>query len=124
MNGVYRQKAEIGHTDERRTILPIFNGNFTARQVKILHAKKGSILGNHYHMYSEIRYLMEGRVHYYLKNRQNNTSMEFIMEKGEIMITGPEITHTGEFLEDSIMIEGTEDPYISADINDYKEILK
>lgn len=124
MNGVYRIKAQIAHEDERRSIMPIFNGEFTAKQMKILRAKKGSILGNHYHLYSEIRYLMSGRVHYYLKNRRDNTSMEFIMEAGEIMMTGPEITHTGEFLEDSIMIEGTEDTYVSAEINDYKDILK
>jgi len=124
MQGVTIWNAQIAHEDERRSIMPIFNGEFTARQIKILRAKKGSILGNHYHLYSEIRYLMKGEVYYWLLNKRTSEKIEFIMHEGEIMMTGPEIVHTGEFMKDSIMIEGTEDPYISAEINDYKEILK
>lgn len=124
MNGVIVRKAEIAHQDERRSIMPIFNGDFTAQQVKILRVKKGSILGNHYHLYKEIRYLISGKIYYYLKNKRTGAYSEFIMNEGEVMITGPEISHTGEFMEDTVMIEGTEDPYISPEINDYKDILK
>ncbi len=40
------------------------------------------------------------------------------------MITDPYIAHTGKFLEDSIIIEGTEEVYKSAEFNDVVCILK
>jgi dTDP-4-dehydrorhamnose 3,5-epimerase-like enzyme len=124
MKGVIIYKIPIAHQDKRRKIMPMFNGEFIARQIKILDVKKGNTLGNHYHRYKEIRYLLKGRVQYYLLNIATGEKDEFIMEKGQVMITDGFIAHTGTFLENSIMIEGTEEQYINAKHNDVKWELK
>ena len=127
MKGVTIKPIKLAHSDERRDILEMFNGDFDCKQVKILKVRKGQILGNHYHKYREIRYLLKGSIQYYLKNMLNPQSKkieEFIMNEGDVMITDSHIAHTGKFLEDSIIIEGTEEPYISAEHNDVIYILK
>ena len=124
MKGVTIKPIKLVHSDHRRDILEMFNGDFDCKQVKILKVKKGQILGNHYHLYRENRYLLKGKIQYYLKNVKTNEYEEFIMHEGEVMVTDPYIAHTGEFLEDSIIIEGTEEPYISAEHNDVVYILK
>ena len=132
MKGVKVYPIKIAHSDERRDILEMFNGDFDCKQVKILKVKKGQILGNHFHLYKEIRYLLKGKIKYYLKKVEplglnipfKNLVEEFIMNEGEVMITEPFIAHTGEFLEDSIIIEGTEEKYIDAKHNDVVYILK
>jgi len=126
MKGVKIYPIKLAHSDERRDILEMFNGDFDCKQVKILKVRKGNILGNHYHKYREIRYLLSGKIKYYFQN-MNAAKLfikELIMSEGEVMITDAYIAHTGEFLEDSIIIEGTEEPYIDAEHNDFKYILK
>lgn len=124
MKGVIIKPIKLAHSDERRDILEMFNGDFDCKQVKILKVKKGQILGNHYHLYRENRYLLTGKIKYYLKNINTGEEEEFIMNEGYVMITDVEIAHTGEFLEDSIIIEGTEDVYISGKVNDKVYKLK
>lgn len=124
MKGVTIKPIKLAHSDERRDILEMFNGDFDCKQVKILKVKKGQILGNHYHKYRENRYLLKGKIKYYLRNIWNDEYEEFVMEEGEVMITDSFIAHTGEFLEDSTIIEGTEAVYISGKHNDVEYILK
>ena len=118
MKGIKLEKIKVAHSDERRDILEMFNGGFDCKQVKILKVRKGNILGNHYHKYRENRYLLEGKIKYHLKNIKTGEEEQFIMNEGEVMMTDPCIAHTGEFLEDSIIIEGTEAVYKSAEHND------
>lgn len=120
MRGIKIYTPEIAHKDKRRSLLPIYNGDFVARQMKIIKVKKGSTLGNHYHRYGEVRYLFSGKARYFLRNIVTGENYEFTMKKGEVMITEAWIAHTANFLEDSIMIEGTEEPYVSAEHNDIK----
>ena len=124
MKGVTIKPIKLAHSDHRRDILEMFNGDFDCKQVKILKVKKGQILGNHYHKYRENRYLLSGKIQYYLRNVKTIEYEEFIMNAGEVMITDPYIAHTGEFLEDSVIIEGTESIYISAEVNDVIYKLK
>lgn len=124
MKGIKLEKIKIAHSDERRDILEMFNGDFDCKQIKILKVRKGNILGNHYHTYRENRYLLEGKIKYYLKNIKTNEEEEFIMNEGDVMMTDAYIAHTGEFLEDSIIIEGTEEVYKSAKHNDVVYKLK
>ena len=130
MKGVTIKPIKLAHSDERRDILEMFNGDFDCKQVKILKVKKGQILGNHWHKYREIRYLLKGKIKYYLKNINfiPDTDTDFIemflMNEGEVMVTDAYIAHTGEFLEDSIIIEGTEEVYKSAEFNDFVYKLK
>jgi len=126
MNGVKIYPIKLAHSDERRDILEMFNGDFDCKQVKILKVRKGQILGNHYHCYREIRYLLKGKIQYYLKDVKNEprSIYNIIIREGEVMITDPYIAHTGKFLEDSIIIEGTEEKYIDAKHNDVIYKLK
>ncbi len=130
MKGVTIKPIKLAHSDERRDILEMFNGDFDCKQVKILKVRKGQILGNHWHKYREIRYLLKGKIKYYLKNINfiPDTDTDFIemflMNEGEVMVTDAYIAHTGEFLEDSIIIEGTEEVYKSAEFNDFVYKLK
>ena len=57
MKGLKYQEIKPAHEDERRSLIPVFNGDFTALQIKLLKIKKGSILGNHYHNYKETFYI-------------------------------------------------------------------
>ncbi len=118
MKGIKLEKIKVAHSDERRDILEMFNGDFDCKQIKILKIRKNNMLGNHYHTYRENRYLLKGKAKYYLKNVHTGEEEQFLMNEGEMMMTDPYIAHTGEFLEDSIMIEGTEEVYKSAKHND------
>ena len=118
MKGVDIYPIKIAHSDERRDILEMFNGNFNCKQVKILKVRKGNTLGNHFHNYRENRYLLKGKILYYLENVDTKEQETFIMEEGYIMITDKRIAHTGIFLKDSIIIEGTEEVYTSGEVND------
>jgi cupin superfamily acireductone dioxygenase involved in methionine salvage len=124
MNGVKIYPIKLAHSDSRRDILEMFNGDFNCKQVKVLKVRKYNILGNHYHTYREIRYLLKGKIQYYLKDINTGIEEQFIMNEGDIMITESYIAHTGEFLDDSIIIEGTEEEYIDAKHNDVVYKLK
>ncbi len=124
MKGLKLEKIKVAHSDERRDILEMFNGGFDCKQVKILKVKKGNILGNHYHKYRENRYLLEGKVKYFLKNVKTKEYEEIMMNEGDVMKTDSYVAHAAEFLEDSIIIEGTEAIYKSAKHNDVWYKLK
>ena len=112
------EKVEPASSDERRTLIPVFNGDFLAKQVKVLSIKKNSVLGNHYHEYSELFYLLEGRANYTFEDVDTKERRSIEMKKGERIRISPRIAHKAEFLEDTVMIEGTEAEYISREAND------
>ena len=125
MNGVKFQKIETAHKDERRELIPMFNGDFIAKQIKVLKIKKGSVLGNHYHEYNETFYLLEGEADYYFENIKTKERDFIHLKAGERITIEPEIAHRAEFLQDTVMIEGTEDPYVSKEVNDkFYEVSK
>ena len=122
MYGVHLTKAHIVSEDERRKIVEITNGGLTMKCLKVLYCKRGDhILGEHWHTYAEVRYLMKGHVHYKLKHVLTGETMEFDMEEGDILYTTGFVIHTGLFKEDSIMVDGSESSYISRSFNDCVE---
>ena len=118
MDDVKIQHIEPAHKDDRRELSAMFNGDFTARQIKILKINKGAILGNHYHEYNETFYLLSGNANYIFVNIKTGERQEVKIGEGDRIIIKPRIAHKAEFVEDTVMIEGTEDPYISAEVND------
>lgn len=119
MNGVTLKKALIVNEDDRRKLVEISNGLIHISNLKVLFCKKGEhVLGNHWHTYPEVRYLLKGKVHYKLRNTINNEIIELDMEDGDILFTTGFITHTGIFSEDSIMIDGGQEAYVSREFND------
>ena len=123
MKGLTHQTMEPAHADERRSLTPIFNGDFTALQIKLLKIKEGSTLGNHYHHYRETFYLLKGEADYTFENIETKEREKIHLKKGERITIEPGIAHKATFLEDTIMIEGTQWPYISKEVNDQEYIL-
>ena len=134
MRGVYIKKASIIAEDDRRKIVSILNGELGVRDIHILLIKKGEqILGNHFHWYPEIMYILKGGGTWYLKNRmttynpkdpENEHQMEVRLEEGDIMIKAPFITHTAIVDADSIILDGSSESWISEEFNHYREVLK
>lgn len=120
MKGVYFSKIKEVSKDDRRTILDVFNGDFTDKHMKIIEIKKGNILGGHYFKHRAIRYLMKGEVDYQFHNILTNEKDRFIMSEGEILLTDPYVVHTATFLKDSIIVEGEEAPFIPGGENGIK----
>ena len=144
MRGVYIKKANVIAEDDRRKIVSILNGEIGVRDIHILHMKEGGkILGNHFHWYPEIMYIMKGGGTWYLKNRMiqipenydelkdknmndvyRDMYMEVRLEEGDIMIKAPFITHTAVVDADSIILDGSSESWINEDWNHIREVLK
>jgi len=119
MDGLKFDHIDPIHSDERRTLTAIFNDEgFTSRQTKLLDISKGNILGKHYHDYKEMFYLLKGRANYTFVDVNTREKVEIKMKKGDRVIIEPYIAHKAEFIEDTTMIENTEQPYVSPEVND------
>jgi len=124
MKGVIIKKAEIVSSDNRRDIIEIMNGQLGIRNLKVLKVKKGElILGNHWHTYSEVMYILKGWGHYHMKNLDTNEYEEFDLKEGDIVFRTGRIVHAGYFIEDSIIIDGATETYLNTDFNDIKEVI-
>lgn len=103
--------VEVTHEDERRRLSAIFNGEFIAKQVKLIEIKMDSILGNHYHSYPELFYVLSGEATYTLESVKSKERQVVKLKKGDRLIIGPEIAHKANMVAGTIMIEATEKPY-------------
>jgi len=122
MRGVTVTKAKEVHSDKRRRLVEIMNGQFAGKNIKILEVKAESYLGGtkgHYHNYAECMYVMKGRVwDYKMTNIDTGESQSYDLEEGDIIYRGPRIIHGGWFSKGSIIIDIAEDTYISGEYND------
>jgi quercetin dioxygenase-like cupin family protein len=118
MDGVDVREVLPVHEDERRTLSAMFNGDFTAEQIKIIDIKKDSTLGNHYHNYRETFYVLDGKAFYTVENIETKERKELTLSKGQRMTIQPRIAHKALLKAGTIMIEGTARKYISAEEND------
>lgn len=126
MKGVVIKKANVISEDERRKIVSVMNGELNVKDIHILFMKKGgveNVLGNHKHWYPEVMYVLKGKVHYWLKNKEGET-MECDMEEGDIMYRAPEVVHTCTCTDDAILIDGASESWINDDWNHVREELK
>ena len=109
-------KIPVSHEDDRRTLTAIFNGDFTSKQVKILHSKTRAILGGHYHNYPELFYVLKGSFSFSLEI--DNETQNGILTEGYRLVIPPHVKHTMLFEPDTITIEATTEPYLSPEEND------
>jgi len=124
MKGVMIKKAEVVSDDKRRSIFEIMNGQMTIKNMKVLKVKKGAqLLGNHWHPYSEVMYMLKGSARYKMKNIDTKEEEFFDLEEGDVVFRTGRIVHAGVFKEDSIVIDGAAEPYISQDFNDIQEVI-
>jgi len=112
--------VQVAHEDDRRRLSVIFNGDFVAQQAKIIEVKKDSILGNHYHSYAELFYILEGEATYFLKSVNTGEKRVVRLRKGDRLLIAPEIAHKAEMTAGTITIEATEQLYMSPEVNDIK----
>ena len=126
MNGVVVRKAKLVSDDPRRSIFEIMNGEISIKNLKVLKIKKGRlVLGNHWHTYPEVMFILKGWGHYHMKNIDTNEEEEFDLKEGDVVFRTGRIVHAGYFEEDSIIIDAASESYISADFNDVRqEIMK
>jgi len=119
MKGVYIKKIDLVHEDERRGIWQIMNGELSVKNMKILKVKKGEqLLGNHWHVYPEVMYMMQGKATYRMKNVITGEVEDYELTEGDVVFRTGFITHGGYFSEDSIIIDGAASTYVSQDFND------
>jgi len=122
MKGIKKQKAKIVSSDDRRDIIEIMNGQLNIKNMKVLKVKKGEqLLGNHWHPYPEVMYILKGKARYIMKNIDTGEFEHFDLVEGDVVFRTGRITHAGYFSEDSIIIDGAAESYISQDFNDVKE---
>lgn len=122
MKGVTIVKAKIVSDDKRRTIYEIMNGQLNIKNMKILKVKKGKqLLGNHWHPYSEVMYILKGSAKYRMKNLDTGEIEDYDLKEGDVVFRTGRIVHAGIFTEDSIIVDGAENTYISQDFNDIME---
>ncbi len=122
MRGVYIKKIDLVHEDERRGIWEIMNGQMSIKNMKILKVKKGEqLLGNHWHAYPEVMYIMKGKARYKMRHVITGEEEEYNLEEGDVVFRTGFITHSGFFSEDTIIIDGSSEMYLSNDFNDVVE---
>ena len=101
---------ESVHEDERRRITQLFTANI--KQVNVYDAKKGSVLGNHYHKETdEYFYIVRGTVMY-------NESR--IFETGDLFVVYPQEMHTISCLTDTKFMTFLSRPYKEDDKDIWK----
>ena len=123
MKGCYITKAKIVHSDERRDIIEIMNGQLSIKNMKILKVKKGTqLLGNHWHpVANEVMYMLKGSAKYKMKNIDTGEEENYDLKEGDVVFRTNRIVHGGYFEEDSIIIDGSTECYISPEFNDIQE---
>ena len=120
MKGVYHIKIVPVHEDNRRVLTEIFNGQFIAKQVKMLKIKEDSILGNHYHPYRQFFYLMKGEADYTFFNMSTEERLDIKVKEGDMIIIDREIAHKAFQKAGNVMFEGNEERYTSPEVDDLK----
>lgn len=123
MKGVQAFKITPVHSDARRDLIELVNGNFIAKQIKLLNIHQDSILGNHYHPYRQFFYMLSGEAVYTFENIHTKQRITFNVYQDDLIIIDKDIAHKAEHKSGNIMIEGNEEAYTSPEVDDLKYII-
>lgn len=116
---------EYSHSDQRRKLdqlltLPI---DHEIKQVNRYDAKKGSILGNHYHKHTTEYFLItKGTIELKVSRIDNQESLKMILNNGQFFVVYPYEIHTLLCLTDVRLITMLTEPYSHSEPDIYKEI--
>jgi len=110
----------VAHEDERRWLRTIVNGDFAVKQIKLLNIKETSVLGNHYHNYSELFYIVSGKATYTLESVDTKEKKTLTLSSGDRLVIGPRVAHKVTMTKGTITIEATEQVYVSSEVNDVR----
>jgi hypothetical protein len=122
MRGVEIKKVNIVNEDDRRKLVELMNGQFSAKNIKILEVKEDSHLGGksgHWHLYPECMYIMKGKCwNYVMENIDTGEKETYELNEGTIVFRTGRIIHGGMFAKGSIIIDIGGETYISGEFND------
>lgn len=91
------------YADERGEIIDVAEMPFSALQ--IIRSVKGSVRSNHYHKTGgHLLYVLSGRMRYVEKPVPEGEQIEWIVDAGQSVFTGPMLAHMTEFLEDTVLV--------------------
>tara|TARA_R100000152_G_C6775129_1_gene203340 strand:- start:929 stop:1333 length:405 start_codon:yes stop_codon:yes gene_type:complete len=90
------------HEDDRGTIVDIFYKS-NIEHAAVIKSKKGSIRGNHYHLYTTQHMLItKGSLEYWYKPlNSKEESKVLLMKEGDFVTTPPSEIHALKILEDN-----------------------
>lgn len=104
-------EEEYKHEDGRRVLKQLLTRDI--KQINIYEAKKGAILGNHYHKQTdEYFYLIKGKIFY---------NEERVLESGDFFVVFPQETHVLECCTDVKLMSFLTRPYVQGDTDIWKK---
>jgi len=108
------------HTDERRTLSSVFNGDFDAKQLKIATPYVDAILWWHYHEYKEWFTVLWWSAVFRLYDIDNPGSKiyEYTLTPWNRLFVPPRVAHDALLEKGATLLWFTEEPYISPSHND------
>ncbi len=107
------KEIPITHEDDRRKLTAVFNGDFIAKQVKIIEALSHQVLGNHYHKYAELFYCLKGSAVFYLEDANTRESTTVRLLSGDRLIIEERMAHASVMDIGTIMVEATASEYVA-----------
>ncbi len=114
---IYEQIPGV-HRDTRRDLLPMFNGDFQAQQIKIATLHEDSVLWGHSHPdYRELFTVITGKALFRLLTATGEVEL-FPLEPGTRLIIPPQVAHDAFVTKWTILVWATEKQYISPEVND------
>ncbi len=123
MKSAVHKRIKPIHEDNRRALIEVFNGEFVSKQLKVLKIKEDSVLGNHYHPYRQFFYMFKGSADYTFVDITTGEREEIKVEEGDFIIISAKIAHRAFHKAGNIMIEGNEEKYTSAEVDDLKFVI-
>lgn len=118
MNGILIKRLDPVFDDGKTSILEVLNG-VPIHNVKFFRAKSGATAGNHWHTYVEVCYVLSGAVRYKFRNVITGERSEESVLAGELLIKSPYIWHEAAFLQDTEMLDLSEQPWIGGEFNNH-----
>ena len=94
-------KPDFTHADERGRLVQLVHNGWN--QVNVIHSKKNSERGGHYHEFNtEAFYVISGSLKLLLNS--GDVFEETTFKTGDMFLIGPKIKHSFTFIEDTCLI--------------------
>ena len=108
-------EPEFEHTDDRGSLVQLFSRGW--KQVNVVRSEKGSFRGEHYHKNNiEFFYVVSGSFRLLLDKSDEHE--EYVIKSGSMFTVEPNVIHTFDYLEDSIVIAAYDNGIIEAEGKD------
>ncbi len=112
---VIHENVGIEHVDERRIIKVPYNGDFIARQSKVIETLDACRMGDHYHLHDELYFVLEGEITFTLEDPISKQRGTYEMTRGDRLFIPSGIAHRADTAGRTIFLGYTTEPYESAE---------